>query len=424
MDKLDKRTQQLLDKYHQGKCSPEEMQQLVQVYHFASLSADPGDINNEALLETGKRIWSKLPAAQLLKPQLRRTVRLKQWAAAAAAIAAIVFGIWFFTGRPIVNRNSQIVHQKDIKPGKNTATLTLSSGKTINLSDTKTGVVIDASNLRYDDGSLVNTTSTTPPVGHSSLAGGELQGADRSGANWYDAGRRFAGRLSASSPPFEGGVPEGGGGKMQNFTLSTPRGGTYQVKLPDGSKVWLNAASSLTYTAPLNRAGVRKATLTGEAYFQIAKNKAHPFIVETGKQQVEVLGTHFNINSYADEPAITTTLEEGSIKVNSDGFAKILKPGQQSTATANNITVKSVNVKNVIAWKDGDFLFEEESLGSIMRKVSRWYDVEVVFQNVDQHELYGGGVSRYDNISKVLENLELTGGLHFKIERRTIIVMK
>src|SRR5690606_32446415 len=100
------------------------------------------------------------------------------------------------------------------------------------------------------------------------------------------------------------------------------------------------------------------------------------------------------------------------------------KPGQQSVVTSDNVTVKSVKVENVIAWKDGAFLFEEESLASIMRKVSRWYNVEVVYKNVNQNELYGGGVSRYDNVSKVLENLELTGGLHFKIEGRTIIVMK
>jgi transmembrane sensor len=207
-------------------------------------------------------------------------------------------------------------------------------------------------------------------------------------------------------------------------TISTPRGGQYQVILPDGTHVWLNAASSLRFPSAF-KGEKRLVKLNGEAYFEVAKNKRMPFIVQTENQEVEVLGTHFNISSYTDETAPKTTLLEGSVKVTAQTGQKVLSPGEQAQTNKDTrmIKVMPVSIEDAIAWKNGYFVFNDEKLESIMHRVSRWYDVEYHFEGKQGDLSFLGVVERSKNISSLLKVLESTGNVHFKIEGRKIIVM-
>jgi len=206
-------------------------------------------------------------------------------------------------------------------------------------------------------------------------------------------------------------------------TLTTPRGGQFEVVLPDGTRVWLNAASSLTY--PVEFSGrERRVELTGEGYFEVAKNADKPFFVKTSDQTVEVLGTHFNINCYADENAVKTTLLEGSVKItsNSNGQTLKIKPGQQSINTVAEINVlNGADTDEAVAWKNGNFLFRNTDLLTVMRQLCRWYDVDVEYQGTIVSRHYQGRISRNVPVSQVFEILK-TSGINFIINGRTIIV--
>jgi transmembrane sensor len=212
---------------------------------------------------------------------------------------------------------------------------------------------------------------------------------------------------------------------LASNNISTPNGGQWQLILPDGSKVWLNSASSLDYPASFKNQKERVVRLTGEAYFEVAKDKKHPFIVKTDKQTVAVLGTHFNINAYDNEASVQTTLEEGRIKItNLNGNEKILVPGQEAMLTGTHLVVHEADLTEALAWKNGYFRFNDENIQSIMRKLARWYDIEVQYKDDAPTEGLNGKVSRYKNISQVLKALEATKIVHFKIEGRRVTVMK
>jgi ferric-dicitrate binding protein FerR (iron transport regulator) len=216
--------------------------------------------------------------------------------------------------------------------------------------------------------------------------------------------------------------------KLKGFnTVKTPRGGQYEVILPDGSKIWLNAASSITYPAAFN-AGERRVVLTGEAYFEIASlwrnNKKVPFVVETGKQKIEVLGTRFNVNAYDDEAGIKTTLIEGKVKVTTENETIILKPNHEFNLGLEGISTKKVDVEPVIDWKNGDFLFADEDLESVMRKVARWYNVELIYDSEIPEERLSGQISRSRNLSEVLRMLELSGDTKFRIEDGAVHIFR
>ncbi|WP_431293372.1 FecR family protein [Pedobacter sp. P26] len=297
----------------------------------------------------------------------------------AASIALAVFlGHYIYqTGKKSAD---QSIVSADINPGKVAATLTLSNGKKIYIADVKGRNVAEESGVKItknENGELVYTI---------------IDNKQESG-------------------------------KMQ--TLTTYRGETQVLVLPDGSKVWLNAASSIKYPSSFAAASKRRVELAGEAYFEIAKDKSHPFIVATDKQEVEVLGTHFNINSYHDETMVKTTLLEGSIQVSTlGGQAKVLKPGEQSTLSgANLIRISEVDVDDVVAWKNGFFVFEDESVEDVMKQLARWYNVEVKYNSDDlKHKKFSGSISRYYKVSQVLDKLAKIGLVGFKLENRTIFV--
>lgn len=214
------------------------------------------------------------------------------------------------------------------------------------------------------------------------------------------------------------------GNALQRGTdlLTTPHGGQYKVTLTDGTQVWLNAASSIKI--PLGfTPQQRRVDLTGEGYFEVTKNKHKPFKVCVNQMQVAVLGTHFNICAYTDDPSINTTLLEGSVKVTKNGKSKLIVPGQQARVT-DIINVCKVNVQDVVEWKNGNFSFTHENIQSIMRKLSRWYDVDVQYIGKPPHEGFVGMLPRSSDIAEVLNMLELTKVVHFKIDGRRIVVMK
>jgi ferric-dicitrate binding protein FerR (iron transport regulator) len=206
-------------------------------------------------------------------------------------------------------------------------------------------------------------------------------------------------------------------------TLSTANGETYEVRLPDGSLVHLNAASSLTYSVSLMEKGKRVVVLMGEGYFEIAKDKKHPFIVKTAQQEVEVLGTHFNIMAYKDEPIIATTLVEGSVKVRAAGKEWVLKPDEQALNTGNQIKVGPADIEHITDWKNGDFNLNKVNLRVAMRKIARWYNVQVVYEEeVSEDILAGGWVSRSQKLSTILNSLEKSGLAKFQIKGNTVYV--
>lgn len=312
-------------------------------------------------------------------------------AAAASIIIAVAAGLWLYNARTIKPQSQILSQTNDIAPGKNTATLTFSSGKTIQLSDKKKGIFINASYLKYNDGSTVGS-SASPEISAMGVAEGSL------------------------------------------IIATTPKGGTYQVVLPDGTEVWLNADSKLVFPSKFT-GNNRVVTLTGEAYFEVAKNKSKPFIVNTGASKIEVLGTHFNIMAYKDEADNLVTLLEGAVKVNSGTAKVLLKPGQQAEISRKNpssiILNNEIDTEQIIAWKNGYFMFANEPVESIMRKISRWYNVDIVYQDNLQDKALWGTVSRFKNVSEVLKRLELTGVVRFKIDNlnangkeRRIVVMK
>jgi transmembrane sensor len=403
----------LTEKINEGSATEEELN-LFNAYmnHLVAVNRrDTGDANR---LSTGdpdwaemrpggsesvkKELWSAIETNVFMgnsEPVQQIATRIFPWkriAVAASILLVAGAGLWFYTNiprHPDAGQDPESAqYATDIAPGKNTATLTLADGKPISLSDAKTGIVVDESKLAYSDGTVIP----------SSLRDEAKQ--------------------------------------SQLITASTPRGGTYQVVLPDGTKVWLNAASSIKFPSDFKGAN-RVVELTGEAYLEVAKDKAHPFIVESKGQQVEVLGTHFNISAYPEEGNTKTTLLEGSVRVSSLSPSSLrggttrqsqqaitLRPNQQSTMTGSKIDIKTIDPTETIAWKDGYFRFNDEKIESIMRKVSRWYDVDVEFKGEITKEGFNGAITRYSSIRDVLEIMEGSKAVHFKIEGRRIIVSK
>jgi len=269
----------------------------------------------------------------------------------------------------------------DLKPGKEKAILVLASGKKINLDQTGSGHLADETGVsitKTADGQIVYAVPEQE-------------------------------KISAET---------------EYNTVLTPAGGQYQVNLPDGTRVWLNASSSLTFPTAVTL--VRTVKLEGEAYFEVSKlaedGRRIPFIVESKNQKIEVLGTHFNVNAYGNEPSTRTTLLEGSVRINDH---TLLKPGQQARVKGESVKVVAVNPEDDIDWQKGDFILEHNDFRSIMRKIARWYDVEVIYSEDAPEKLnLGGWISRSKNISSILQVMEKTGKVHFKIEGRRITVTK
>lgn len=210
-------------------------------------------------------------------------------------------------------------------------------------------------------------------------------------------------------------------GKMH--TLTVPKGGEFNLTLSDGTKVWLNSESELSFPMQFITPE-RKVILTGEAYFEVTKNAESPFIVELRKAEVEVLGTSFNIRSYPDESEVTTTLVEGSVRFAAANQLLTLAPGEQSIlASSGQLSKQEVDVYPYVAWKEGKFIFRKKRLADIMAMVSRWYNVEVLFEDNKAKEIsFSGGIMRYDGFEALVEMIEVTGSVECVVKNNTIII--
>lgn len=390
--------QKLLGKYKLGTCTPEEAALINNWYAAEAVKqqipegpADP--------LEEEQLIWERIKAASLVSHTLEREVKVirlpgfNKWIGIAASLILLLsIGVYSYRQQHSHEARMERLRANDIKPGGKKAILTLASGKKIVLTD-----------------ALDGTLATEGGVKITKTADGQLE---------YTVSAAEAGK-------------EG-----QYNTIETPKGGQYLIHLPDGTSVWLNAMSSLTFPTVFtgNRRLVR---LKGEGYFEVAKlnmeeGKKMPFAVVTDQQTVFVFGTHFNVNSYADEGRTKTTLLEGSVSVSSlehgqdpKTMIKMVKlnPGQQAEFSNGRLKVQPADVEEAIAWKNGKFKFTNENIESLMRKVSRWYDVDVEYRGDISKEGFGGQVSSSRNVSEVLEVLQLTGLVYFEIEGRRIIVL-
>lgn len=300
---------------------------------------------------------------------------------AAAAILLAVLGTGFFWLHRSTPATMPAKVSAAMIPGGNKAVLTLADGSTI---------VLDSAR----DGALGN------------------QGGTR--IIKLDSGRlAYAANNTA-----------GASSSLQYNTISTPRGGQYQIVLPDGSQVWLNAASSLKFPVAFTGKD-RTVNLTGEAYFEVAKNASQPFIVQTSGMQVKVLGTHFNVMAYPDEAHVKTTLVEGTVSVSQGRASSLMQPGQQAsideTGAAFNIT--RPDLEDVMAWKEGEFRFRKTDIRMIMRQIARWYNVDIEYKgDLSGINLYGS-MTRKENAAQLLELLEQTGRVQFSTNGNRITVM-
>ncbi len=370
----------LLKKYLAGNCTEKE-KGILETWYLRHEVNNLPEISEKEKQKQLNEVFSSLPVhhGPVRKIPLRRLI-----ASAAAAMVLITLGLslYYYKQQEVAPAEKQYAH--DVKPGGNKAILTLADGRNITLDDADNGDIAKQAGVtitKRKDGQLVYQVVATS-IEH----------------------------LDTTYPL---------------NTITTPKGGQYQVRLPDGSKVWLNAASSLSYPMRFSK-NERKVELTGEAYFEVVHNSKMPFKVKTADQLVEVLGTHFNVNAYPDETDSKTTLLEGSVKISQtrSNVSKLLKPGEQAVVT-NAIEVKSVDTEQAIAWKEDLFMFNEDNLDHVMRMIARWYNVEVVFKDNElKKELYSGSVSKFVNVSHVLKKLEMVGGVAFTVQGRTISVSK
>jgi len=384
----------LLKRYRDNLASDEEVREL---FHLLQSSAGRAALKElmaeDWLKEDDERIeadadwarmWTEIRTATE-KPKRAKLFVIGRMRAAAILIFCLGTGVayWLLSGRDHAGerRVATVQSLAPIVPGGNKAVLTLGDGSTISLDSVKDGILAQQGSskvVKVDAGVLA-----------------------------YDARNKK-----------EDGV-------MFN-TIATPYGGQYQVVLPDGSKVWLNAASSLRF--PTVFAGAeRRVELTGEGYFEIARDAAKPFVVHAGSgEDVQVLGTSFNIMAYANEGESRTTLVSGKVRVTTQGGAAAeVEPGTQAVLDheKHGLTVSEANVDQAIAWKNGLFRFHETGIRELMRQVERWYNVEVVYQTDGTDQDFSGIVSRSKSIGELLHTLEMTNSVHFRIEGRKIIVL-
>ncbi|HEX8023455.1 MAG TPA: FecR domain-containing protein [Mucilaginibacter sp.] len=371
----DKELNELWERFRSGRATPED-EAFLESWYLKHNQSAPFEVNDQERVDDVDQVWDDIQKKRSSK-KLNGRYRLT-----AAAILLFVFtGTYCLLHRKAQDAAPRI-SKTDVKPGKNQATLTLANGKKLILNNTLSGKLANEAGVTISKNSKGELIYTTHESGSTKQSSNRIN------------------------------------------TLATSKGEQYQVILPDGSHVWLNAVSTLKYPVAFT-GNERLVELTGEAYFEVAHNKAMPFKVKTRQQQVEVLGTHFNINAYTDEKTTATTLLEGSVKVTtaSRNQKMIIKPGEQSTVNGDTMNVQEVDTDEAVAWKNGYFLFNDENLAGIMKKVSRWYNVEVEYKDAAMQSLvFSGTVSKYQNVSQVIKTLELTNAVHFKVLDNRIIV--
>jgi ferric-dicitrate binding protein FerR (iron transport regulator) len=378
----------LISKYNSGVATPEE-RVLIENWYESLNGAELSKSDNE--LEGIKRdtfnalqtyIGTSKPNQYPAQNNKVISLTYVKWIAAAVLLSISI--TFYYYRQHSIGQNNNTIAQNDIAPGGNKAILTLADGSKLVLDDSKNG------KLATQGKTVVQKT------GSGMLA--------------------YLSALGSSSNTSE----------VTYNIITTPRGGQYNVVLPDGTQVWLNAASSLKFPTAFT-GKERNVELNGEAYFEVVKNKVMPFHVSSAGQTIEVLGTHFDVNAYNDETALKTTLLEGSVKVSKGGLSAMLKPGQQSTISNNetNAVIKvneAADIDEIMAWKNGKFHFNDTDIKTVMRQISRWYDVDIEYTGkIPDDDVFTGTFSRSLTAAKTLKILEFSG-VNFKIEGRKIIV--
>lgn len=376
------RKQQLLEKYLNNNCSRAELEEL-----FGYLESDNGDAYESVM----KDLWNQISEEKILeekradhlvkrviRPDKRAAPRSRRWyrlAAAAVLMLLIASGSFLLFSHkkeqvPAIVKNTKNQYKNDIKPGSTKAILRAGNMQvTLNEEDTSFTLA----------GNVVHVNS------------GNVKVANR---------------------------------QPVKYTLIVPRGGIFSLVLADGTKVWLNADSKLFYPS-LFSGNYREVSLEGEAYFKVKTDPNHPFVVHTKNQDIKVLGTEFNVHAYLDEGKCITTLIKGEVRVNSFDRKILLKPGQQITSdkTGRINLQKDADTRESTAWKNGYFLFNNTGLREVMRRLSRWYNINVTYEEgVNSHE-FMAIMSRDNSILQILDMLEATGAVHFKIKEKEVIVM-
>lgn len=357
--------------FFQDEKNQEELEALLSTYYS-------GDSSVSSALDVRAGVVKDLAWHGIQEQvDMRRASKYKKiswWkGVAAAAGLLLILSCGFYFYKEFV-RNRQFaseVASLDIPPGTNRATLTASDGKVYQLNGAKEEIVVDKESIHYKDGDILSAKDS-----------------------------------------------------IRQVTLSTPRGGQYRVTLSDGTRVWLNAASSLSYPTVFNGKD-RSVSLNGEAYFEVAHNASQPFIVHTTDQEVKVLGTSFNVNCYKDEDRTMTTLVTGSVRLESKGAAKTLQlhPGEQAVLDKANFDVAVVDVSLYTAWKDGDFRFKATPLREVLHQIERWYDLDVDYTGVPEDIKIHASIRRDKKLSTVLHALEKIGDLKFEVKGRNIRLM-
>lgn len=408
------RYQELAEKWLNNTISPQETEEFLQWYNSGQENDIyiPGDYADSDQ-ELKRRIFAEINQS-ISEPVSFSSYRVQSWFAAAAVIIAVfVAGLYFSTdpeetkqyvAKKVISKPgttstlrrvspvSEVEDQKtvivnDIEAGENKAILTLGDGSKIILDDAKNGILANQG-------------------GNSILKAAEGEVIYSFLSEEKDA------ILADEHTPV-----------IYN-TIETPKGGKFQIKLPDGSKVWLNAASSLRFPTVFN-GSKRQVELKGEAYFEVSPDKSKIFEVNTRNQVVQVLGTHFNINAYLDEPTVNTTLLEGSVRVSDlrTNVSQLLKPGEQSQLSEQIEVINLKNTNEAVAWKEGYFQFDEADIKTVMRQIERWYDVSVVYEGDLPNYRFRGEIERNLSLLQVLKVLEKTK-VHFRLEGREVIVMR
>lgn len=377
----------LYRKYLAGQCTPDELKVLDK--YRDELNLVDFDYTDDQIdqQEVHDRIWQRLKKSRET-PSKNKFQRLGWLQIAATTILiALSAGLWIakFHRKSVQHKIFTKTNHSNVLPGGNKAFLTMADGSTITLTDAKNGQLATEGQTRISK--------------------------SRNGMLVYQFGKTGSEKTDNVAAAMN--------------TITTPRGGQYQVVLSDGTRVWLNSATSLRF--PVTFTGnQRNVELNGEAYFEVAKNKEKPFMVQANGTTTQVLGTHFNVNAYNNNAEVTTTLLEGSVRLLKGRATAMLIPGEKGTVLNDGvlIAVKNADIEEAIAWKNGYFVFHDENIINIMKQVSRWYDVDIEYLGDVKDREFGGTVSRYKDITELLNNMELTQSIHYKLEGRRLYIMK
>lgn len=372
----------LYEKLLSGNCTDQEKELLANYLDEFELEEHPWSADMGNREQVRDEIYNRLRAGVPVKKPSFKKLLLRISAVAATLIIILLTGVYkfFFHPFPDISSVKQEVPRKlshEVRPGGNKAVLTLANGAVIVLDSSRSGVLASRNGVEVKQ------------VQKGQVLYNSLQPAAPSSFN----------------------------------TLVTPVGGQYQIVLEDGTKAWLNAASSLRFPATF-RDNERLVEVTGEVYFEVAEDEAKPFKVRFNGSTVMVLGTRFNVMAYPEEEHSKVTLLEGAVQISNQAGRRLLKPGMQALVSdsLSVATTRKANLEEAVAWKNGYFVFDNESIQSIMRKIARWYDVTVAYQGNMAGKEFSGTISRYENVSEVLSMLELTESIHFTLRGRSITV--